>query len=317
MIRRDFLKSAVALALGAYAPLCRATVVQVAPSGGDDTATINAAYASLRGDPNVYVGAVEVGGDYGVSAGINMTGQKKLLLISRSGARIRPLAHGMQTIVDMTGSRSEIDGAIQIGVQGSPYKPACGVMALQNPQLQANKLRLRGVDIEGSYDFASLYVAGVASSSMADTTVWNHSSHYAAVFSADNFVGFISPYHDTLQGVGPMSDWTMTACEFHGNVPIGEMSYCMMIRGASSLRFNGGNFSSSGAGGYVSLSADAAGNICHSLMFLGPTFYSENGNDPQYIFTASAPSGKTHHVHHRGLDAHYSAAFSSGPITFY
>lgn len=258
----------------------------VTGTGGDNTSALQAAIDDnsrgkkyIRIEGNLGITKINLASTVGITVegdGIDAT-------------EITPLLNDANAVLDVSGTSFCQLKNFRLGRSGGSIIPKVGILALQNASNASNWMRLENLFVDGAYSKAAFYNYGVASSKADGCAFWNYANDaYCVEFTSDNVLQLGSEYMSVALGNGrPMSDWTFTGCEFHSQRPVGPCNaFAMRLSGARDMRFVGGNFSGSGYA-YITMRSDSGGRKCKNLIFLGPTFYSENGQAPQYVFNVA------------------------------
>lgn len=241
----------------------------ILPSGGDDTAAIQ--------------NAINAGGLVELSKGVFHVGQ--LNLTDRFGVTLRGESM-MATVllpnvansvmIDRTGSWDIALEHFQLGAYGHSIVPKVGILDANSTANGGNASNVNHVDrirTDGSFSVAASFVYGMSSASFMRSQFFNYAG-MAHVVTANNIAGWgVSSSFATINSTDfAPSDLSYFQCEFHNM----NQGWAIWMGAADSLRFYGGNVSSSAA--MVSVNAamvNGATVNSRDIIFDGTTFYSD------------------------------------------
>lgn len=263
----------------------------ITPSGSDDTPAIQAAinakgYAELDA------------GNFQVSA-LDMTNRQGVALLGKGAmlTRLIPTANA-NAVIDVTGSSNARLNGLRIAGYTQPVVPTIGILAAQMQGSAASDvLNMDDVRVDGTFGLAALYVLGVQSARVVGGQFYNYQPNGMACILTGNNIWGITSQFVTVSTANDMkvSDWSFFQTEFHHLAS----GWAMWMGGVDSVRFYGGNFSSSQAGGIVSNNAVIMGGATvypENIIMDGSTFYSDfaptagvavSGHIPSITFRAN------------------------------
>lgn len=238
----------------------------ITPSGGDDTAIIQAELNSKN--------YVELDRGTFLVSSLNLTDRQGTAIIGKGSlnTKLQGTQNGAN-IVDCTGTSNALLRDLMIYGPGSGVMPNTGILTAQRQgTASADVFAAEGVRVDGSYGIASFFCHGVESSRLIGCQFYNYAG-MTGVFTGNNFFGATSAFVpiSTANDMQP-SDWTIVATEWH-NMANG---WALWLGGIDSFRFIGGNVSSA-----APMVTNNAVQMAQGVMypshnfFEGTTFYSD------------------------------------------
>jgi hypothetical protein len=189
---------------------------------------------------------------------------------------IFPICSGMN-LMDFTGSGTVTVRDFHICGTCTPgIVPKIGILTAFSDVNTADVFTMDKVRIDGSFSTASLFIYQTASSSVSASQIYNYKAGAVTTVMTGNISGWgVSSAFATINPLANSapSDWTFTAVEQH-NLGSGNV---LWIGGANSIRFFGGNLSSSGLPVSINAVPNSSGGVTYpgNIMFSGTTFYSD------------------------------------------
>ena len=251
----------------------------ILPSGGDDTAVIQAAL-----DETGYARLAR--GTFHANP-LNLTNRSSVTIRGDSmmGTVILPITQG-QVMIDRTGSYDVALERFQLGQQGYPVTPKVGILdANAAGSYKSNVNHVDRVRTDGSFSVASHFVYGMASSSFMRSQFFNYAG-MPMVITAHDLAGWgvASPFTTINTTDFAPSDITFLQCELHSM----NSQWAFWLGAASNIRFYGGNVSSS-APMVSNNAASVNGTVTNpdNVIFDGTTFYSDVAPAAPYALSGS------------------------------
>lgn len=238
------------------------------PSGGDDTAQIQAALDTK--------GYAELDSGTFLVSSLNLTDRQGPALIGRGSlnTKLNPIQSGVN-VIDCTGTTNPLLRDFRIAGTGAGVTPNTGILTAQKAgSAGADVFALEGVRVDGNFGVAAFYCFGTQSSRVIGGQFYNYQpGGMAAILTGANNWGVQSAFTQirTANDMNP-SDWVFVASEFH-NLASGWAAW---FGGVTSAKFYGGNFSSSAP--IVSNNAVAMSygtQYPSNVVMDGVTFYSD------------------------------------------
>jgi len=202
---------------------------------------------------------------------------------------IIPLQSGVN-VIDVTGSSNTTLSDFHIsGATVPTISPSVGILNAQPAASYSSDVTLiERVRVDGYFGTAAWYNLGVASSAVSFAQFYNYTAGgQVAILTGNNGWGAVSHFTTIDNSNNHMpSDWTLTQVELHNLGSGGSL----WIGGANSIRFFGGNMSSSGIPVSINAVVTGSGSVAYpsQIIFDGTTFYNDFAPAPPRAITNNA-----------------------------
>lgn len=214
-------------------------------------------------------------------SGVSIIGQGNLI------SQIVPIQSGVN-VIDLTGSNTKTLRDFRIcGYCDMSVIPSTGILDAQSSLAYSSDVTIiERVRVDGKFSLAAWYNLAVASSAISYSQFYNYNpGGQVAIITGNNFFGAVSHFTtiDNSNNHTP-SDWTFTQVEFHN---LSGSGGALWIGGATSLRFYGGNMSSSGIPVSINATLNGSGVAISPgwIIFDGVTFYNDFPPTPPRAIT--------------------------------